>query len=384
MSLPQNKCDMKLKQSFRFLRGILFSVIAFSVYAFLIVPFVHGITTPNRIVLTPSEYASRADVSPENLTSSDPETEKYITVKLLGFIPIKKVLVDILPFDTILVGGMPIGIMGQIDGVLVTTTTNDKTLQKGDVVHSVDGISVQTCEDFLNATNNKSQVNVVLTRNGTKLKRRLKVNQTIDLRDTTNGVGILTFINPENNQFSALGHQMTDFETGANVNLSGGEIRTVKTYGIIKTQGKQTGVLQSSIQQNTPTQGSITQGTNFGVSGCLTPDSTILTMCDTTMPVATRYYVQPGKATLRTSLDGTTIEEFDCEILKTRYQNRRDDKSMVIRVTDERLLDATGGIVHGMSGSPIIQNGHLVGTLTHAMTHDPAKGYALYIDFMTY
>ncbi len=384
MFLLQNKYAMEFKQTFRFWRGILFSLVTFSVYAFLIVPFVDGITAPNRIVLTPSEYASRADVSPDNLTSSDPETEKYITVKLLGFIPIKKVLVDILPFDTIIVGGMPIGIMGQIDGALVTTTTDDKILQKGDVIHSVNGIMIQSDEDFINATTDKSQVDIILTRNGTKLKRRLKLNQNIDLRDTTNGVGILTFINPENNQFSALGHQMTDFETGANVDLSGGEIRTVKTYGIIKTQGKQTGVLQSSIQQNTPKQGSITQGTNFGVTGCLTPDSTILSMSTTTMPVATRYYVHPGKATIRTSLDGTTIEEFDCEILKTRYQNRRDDKSMVIRITDKRLLDTTGGIVHGMSGSPIIQNGHLVGTLTHAMTHDPAKGYALYIDFMTY
>lgn len=375
---------MKHKENFRFWRGALFSLSAFAIYVFLIIPFVHGITAPDRIVLTPSEYASRADVSPENLTSSDSNSEKYITVKLLGFIPIKKVVVDILPFDTIIVGGMPIGIMGQIDGLLVTADTPDNVLQKGDIIRTIDGQTMQNNQDFQTATADKTQVDVTLLRNGTKLKRRLQLDQTLNLRDTTNGVGILTFINPENNQFSALGHQMTDFETGANVDLCGGEIRTVKTYGIIKTQGKQTGVLQSSIQQNTPVQGSITQGTSFGISGCLTPDSSILTMTDTTMPVATRYYVRPGKATLRTSLDGTTIEEFDCEIVKTRYQNRRNDKSMVIRVTDPRLLNATGGIVHGMSGSPIIQNGHLVGTLTHAMTHDPAKGYALYIDFITY
>ncbi len=375
---------MKIKRNLRFLRGILFTTLAFSIYVFLIVPFVHGITTPDRIVLTPSEYAERADVSPDNLTGTDTETEKYITVKLLGFIPIKKVLVDILPFDKILVGGMPVGILGQIDGVLVTSDSPDGVLKKGDVIKTVNGLTIQNCTDFTNAVSDQTKIDITLERNGTKLKRSLNPQQDIKLRDTTNGVGILTMINPENNQFSALGHQMTDFETSSAVDLSGGEIRSVKTYGIIKTQGKQTGILQSSIQQNTPTQGSITQGTNFGITGCLTPDSTILTASTTTMPVATRYNVHPGKATLRTSLDGTTVEEFDCEILKTRYQNRRHDKSMVIRITDPRLLSTTGGIVHGMSGSPIIQDGHLVGALTHALTHDPAKGYAIYIDFIEY
>lgn len=373
---------MERKHNLRYLKGILCGLLAFGVYVFLVVPFVHGITTPDTLVLTPSEYAARADASPESLTGGDTNGEKYITVKLLGLIPIKKVLVDILPFDTILVGGMPIGICGQIDGVLVTADTPDRVLQKGDVIQAVDGVRVQSCAEFKAATAGKSKINVTLVRNGTTLKRNVTLSTDIGLRDTTNGVGMLTLINPENHQFSALGHQMADFETGAAVDLRGGEIRSVTTYGIVKTAGKQTGVLQSSIQTGTPTQGSITQGTNFGVTGCLTADSTLLSMADTTMPIATRYYVRPGKATLRTSLNGTTVEEFDCEILKTRYQNRRRDKSMVIRITDDRLLDATGGIVHGMSGSPIIQNGHLVGALTHALTHDPAKGYALYIDFI--
>ena len=375
---------MKQLKNMRFWRGILFVVVAFGVYAMLVVPFVHGITTPDTIVLTPSEYAARADVAPETMTGTDPDNPKYITVKLLGLIPIKKVMVDILPFDTILVGGMPIGICGQIDGVLVTTDTTDRVLQKGDIIKTVDGIPVHSCADFTAVVTGKAKVDVTLMRNGTTLKRHLNLQDEIALRDTTNGVGMLTMINPENNQFSALGHQMADFETGTAVDLRGGEIRAVSTYGIVKTQGKQTGVLQSSVQPNTESQGSITQGTGYGITGCLTPNSTILAAADTTMPVATRYYVHPGKATLRTSINGTTVEEFDCEILKTRYQQRRRNKSMVIRITDPRLLAATGGIIHGMSGSPIIQDGHLVGVLTHALTHDPAKGYALYIDFIAH
>lgn len=377
-----DKCGMKQVKDLHFWRGIVGVVAAFTIYVLLIVPFVRGITTPDTIVLTPSEYAARADAAPETATSNDTDGEKYITVKLLGLIPIKKVTVEILPFDTILIGGMPIGINGQIDGVLVTMDTKDHVLQKGDVIKFVDGMAVQSCEDFYAATTGKTQAVVTIVRNGTVLKRHVNLENEICLRDTTNGMGMLTFVNPENNQFSALGHQMADFETGAAVDLCGGAIRAVNTYGIIKTQGKQTGALKSSMQTEIPIQGSITQGNEFGITGCLTVDSQILSAADTTMPVATRYYVHPGKATLRTSINGNTVEEFDCEILKTRYQKRRRNKSMVIRITDPRLLDATGGIVHGMSGSPIIQDGHLVGALTHALTQDPAKGYALYIDFI--
>ena len=366
------------------LRAILLLATAIGVYVFLLVPFVRGITTPSTLVLTPTEYAARADVPSENLTAGDTDSPKYITVKLLGLIPIKKVLVDILPFDTILVGGMPIGITGEIDGVLVTVDTADRVLKSGDVLKTVDGQRVQSCAEFATATAGKNKVEVTLVRSGTTLKRTVGLVGDLGLRDTTNGVGMLTLVNPETNQFSALGHQMADYETGTAVDLAGGEIRRVTTYGIVKTQGRQTGVLQSSIQPNTPVQGSVTQGNHYGVTGCLTSDSELLAGAQTTMPVSTRYYVHPGKASLRTSLDGTTVEEFDCEILKTRYQNRRHDKSMVIRITDPRLIAATGGIVHGMSGSPIIQDGHLVGALTHALTHDPAKGYALYIDFIAH
>ena len=375
---------MKQIKNMLYWRGILFTVMAFGIYALLIVPFVRGITTPDTIILTPSEYAARADAAPETTTGNDTNSQKYITVKLLGLIPIKKVMVDILPFDTIIVGGIPIGICGQVDGVLVTTDTEDHVLQKGDIIKTVDGTNVKSCDKFNATIQDKSGIDVTLVRNGTTLKRHVNLESDIGLRDTTNGVGMLTFINPENNQFSALGHQMADFETGTAVDLCGGEIRAVNTYSIIKTNGKQTGVIQSSIQPNTKSQGNIIQGNNYGITGCLTADSEILTSVNTTMPVATRYYVHPGKATLRTSINGTTVEEFDCEILKTRYQKRKRNKSMVIRITDPRLLDATGGIVHGMSGSPIIQDGHLVGALTHALTHDPTKGYALYIDFIAH
>lgn len=343
-------------------------------------PVVQNLTHPDRITLTAGEYARLANRDADRPVGNDTDGPKYITLKLFGLIPIKKVAVDILPFETVLVGGTPLGLCGQIDGVLVTA--DHDPLKKGDVIHAVNGQPVTDRATWQQATAGQTRVKVTLQRGRQTLTRTVAVGADLPLRDTTSGVGTLTFVNPENHTFAALGHQMCDFATGAGVDLTGGSVHTVNVFGLEPTRGRTTGVLKGAIRTE-PGQGSITKGDQFGVTGCLSADSTLLAQTTTTLPVATRYQVKPGKATLRTSLDGVTVEEFSCEILKPRWQARRDDKSMVIRLTDERLLSKTGGIIHGMSGSPIIQNGHIVGALTHAITHDPAKGYALYVDFMT-
>lgn len=343
-------------------------------------PVVQTLTHPGRITLTESEYAQLANLDADCPVGNDTDGPKYITLKLFGFIPIKKVAVDILPFETVLVGGTPLGLCGQIDGVLVTA--DQDPLKKGDVIRAVNDQPVSDLTAWQRATADQSRVKVTLQRGQKTITRPVAVSANLPLRDTTNGVGMLTFVNPENHTFAALGHQMSDFATGAAVDLTGGSVHTVNVFGLEPTQARTTGVLKGTIRED-PCQGSITKGDQFGVTGCFSADSTILAQTTTSMPVATRYHVKPGAATLRTSLDGVTVEEFSCEILKPRWQARRDDKSMVIRITDERLLSKTGGIIHGMSGSPIIQDGHLVGALTHAITHDPAKGYALYVDFMT-
>ncbi|MDR0383697.1 MAG: hypothetical protein LBH47_00005 [Christensenellaceae bacterium] len=271
--------------------------------------------TPDKIVLTETEYAILTDKKEVAAGTNDTH---YITTKLFGFIPIKRVAVDILPFDNVIVGGVSIGLVGNIENE----------------------------ED-----------------------------------EKISGVGILSFINPQNNNFSALGHQMTDFDNNKQVNLSGGSVYAVETIGIEKTNNKKTGVIKSILKSSEKPEGSIKKGTKFGVSGCLYADSEFLTRLSQNLPISTRYNVKSGKAILRTSLDNNKIEDVECQIIKTRYQSRKADKSMVIRITDKDFLERTGGILHGMSGSPIIQNGHLVGILTHATTHDPAKGYAVYIDF---
>ncbi len=378
MKIANDKCSMKLS-IIRF--SFLFIVILLALN-FVLAPIVKVIIHPEEISLTESEYLEISNKDIDSPVSNNLDDKKYITLKLFGFIPIKKVAVNILPFETVLVGGTPIGICGDIDGVLVTQDYNNKNIKRGDVVTKIDNNKVSDINDFFNLTKNKEQAEITFLRKDKEITKKIPKPASISIRDTTEGVGIITLVNPENNNFSALGHQMGDFNTGASVNLRGGEIKSVNTFGIEKTKKGKTGVIKSSIQNNTQVQGDITKGTKFGVTGCLTANSEILQSMTTTMPIASRYNVKPGKAILRTSLDGVTIEEFDCQILKTRFQENKADKSMIIRITDKRLLNRTGGIIHGMSGSPIIQDGHLVGALTHAMSHDPNKGYAIYIDFV--
>jgi stage IV sporulation protein B len=357
--------------------------------AAVIKPLLSAVNLPDKIVLTDTEWANEKPL-PLNkyLTQKqNPATtvggndKKYITVKLLGIFPVKRVLVNILPFDTILVGGMPIGISGDIDGVLVTAGAGK--LETGDIITEINGNEIKSEANFTEHTRDKRNLIITAQRGKKQIAAEIGSAADLQIRGTTNGVGILTFVNPQNNNFSALGHQMGDFETGAAVCLRGGTVKAVHIFGIDKTAGSKTGIIKSSLRSNTPVQGSVIRGDKFGVAGCLTAESEILKQCITTMPVATRYNVRAGAAVLRTSLDGVTVEEFECEILKTRYQNKKKDKSMVIRITDRGMLARTGGILHGMSGSPIIQNGKLVGVLTHATTSDPAKGYAVYIDFVT-
>lgn len=346
---------------------------------FIAAPLYNIYNLPDRITLTSAEYADIVKTQNKDVGVGE-EEQKYITVKLFDLIPIRKVLVDILPFDDVLIGGMPIGISGEIDGAVITA--NCAELKRGDVIRKINGTEIHSAAEYDQTTQDKQNVVVELVRNKDIIKKKLKNPAALSVNDKSSGVGILTFVNPQNNKFSALGHQMCDSDTGSLINLRGGVIRSVNTFGIEKTENNKIGVLKSSLKTSSPVQGDIVRGTNFGICGCLNSDSEILTRMKTTIPITTRYNVRAGKAQMVTSLDGITIEEFDCEIIKTRYQKNKGDKSMVIRITDKKLLERTGGILHGMSGSPIIQNGKLAGVLTHATTTDPAKGYAVYIDFV--
>ena len=322
----------------------------------------------NQDIILPVNPFISSNVNKESAVSD--EAEKYIDLKLFGLIKIKRVKVDILPFDKVYAGGLPIGFTAKTDGVIVLE--DGLGFQKGDI------IKVDSAQELKTMRGREIQ----FERAG-KIKTARLLGSGLWVKDETSGIGMLTYINPENNNFSSLGHRPTDYETGAKVDVVGGEVYQCNVIGIKKWQGKKTGEFKSSlVRGKEAVQGSILSSNDFGVFGCLNKDSELVKQSNSEYPISSRYNVRPGKAKLRTSLDGLNVEEFDIEIIKTRYQKKKAAKGMIVRITDKRLLEQTGGIIHGMSGSPIIQNGRIVGALTHVTMNDAAKGYGIYIDFV--
>ena len=190
----------------------------------------------------------------------------------------------------------------------------------------------------------------------------------------------LTFIRQSDNRFGALGHAITDYETGVNVPVESGKIYKCSQVGITKASKNSPGELKCVFLQGINTKGTIEKNTPFGVFGNCT-DVSSLADFNLTAEIGSRLTIKNGKAKLLSAVSGV-LEEYDIEIIKTYYQPDSDDKSFIFRVTDKRLLDLTGGIVQGMSGSPILQNGKLVGAVTHVFVNDPTRGYGIYAKWM--
>lgn len=324
---------------------------------------------PDDIRLTRDEIEQRQYVSPNQFITGvydrtamvDDEPRAWIDLKLFGLINVKRIMVDVLPYERVLAGGVPVGFSAKTDGVIVLQ--DGRGFKRGDVISTLDGVTITSVED-LNAHLRGKSLGVWV-------------------KDETSGLGMLTYINPANNNFAALGHRLIDFETGASVNVRAGDVYTCNIIGIDKSDKRKVGEFKSTLRKGTDgVQGSVLSSNSHGVFGCLADDSRFLEQCKDLYPVASRYSVKPGKATILTSLDGENIREYNIEIIKTRYQKRRAGKGLVLRIIDKELLEQTGGIIHGMSGSPIIQNGRLVGALTHVMVGDVTKGYGIYIDFV--
>ena len=378
-------------------------MITFSLITILVaVPVYLSNSLPEHVQLTESEFAQghpiylpkskylKQQTNHEARVGED--CERYVDMKLFGFIPVRRIKVDLLPFENVIAGGQLIGFNAKVDGIVITADAREQGLKKGDIIIEVNENPVNSVTDleaFLATKTGRTVILVKLLRGGRAIELPLKVEDSsigVWLKDETTGVGTLTYINPANNNFASLGHKMNDFETSTAVNLRGGTIHQTEILGVNKSKSKTAGSYKSILKNgiagsDKKGEGDILSSNQFGVFGCLYTES-ILTQEQPTYSVSSRYNVRPGKAKIRTTLsDGTTCE-FDCEIIKTRFQKKPTTKSMVIRITDKRLLESNGGIIHGMSGSPIIQNGKIVGALTHVVLGDASKGYGIYIDFV--
>lgn len=293
-------------------------------------------------------------------------------------------------------GGYPLGFTINCKGVLVVAISNESNsdIQVGDIITKIENEEITSVTQILNILNqpkNKNKkVNVEFTRNGEIQKTELtpifdKEQKIYKLgfwvRDNSAGVGTLTYIRKDNLRFGALGHPVCDIDTGKLMPAHDGNIFKCNIVGYKKGVRGNAGELRGLFLRNGSMLGSLDKNNNFGVYGNF-DEKFIAGFSGDLVEVAGRNEVKSGKAKIRCTIDGVMPEEYEIEIVKTYFQNSESNKSMFIRVTDERLLKTTGGIVQGMSGSPIIQNGKLVGAVTHVFVSDPTKGYGVYADWM--
>lgn len=193
--------------------------------------------------------------------------------------------------------------------------------------------------------------------------------------------GTLTFYEPDTNMFMSLGHGITDIDTEQIVEIANGELVTANIISINKGEKGKPGEIRGTID-NGYEIGDIYKNTNFGVYGTLKNTKYLSIDTSKEMEVATREEIQEGEATILCQLDNSGPKEYKIEIEKIYISNNEDNKSMLIKITDETLIEKTGGIIQGMSGAPIMQKGKFIGAITNVLVNDPTQGYAIFGDMM--
>ncbi|MBP8639902.1 MAG: SpoIVB peptidase [Oscillospiraceae bacterium] len=293
--------------------------------------------------------------------------------------------------------GCTVGIQMFTDGVLVVglAATQDGQaaspaaiagILPGDLIKAIGDTKIGSADEFKAAMSKLSDqpVSITIQRSGEILQLTVTPNIAggtpelgLWLRDNVSGIGTMTFYDPGTGMYGGLGHGINDFESGVIMPLGRGDIFLSTVVDIKKGCAGEPGELCGDFSERS-TCGNILQNTSCGIFGVLNsglPDA------GKAIPVANSNDIELGKATVYANIKGSEIEEFEIEITRV-YRGNADGRSLMISVTDRRLLEKTGGIVQGMSGSPIIQNGKLIGAVTHVMVNDPTKGFGISIEKM--
>ena len=319
-------------------------------------------------------------------------------LRLLGLFPLKDVAVSVTEEPVVMVCGSPFGIKLYTDGVLVVGMSEVDTVAGsanparaagvciGDTILAINGQAVTTNKEvsaLINACEGKA-VTLRLRRDDVEFNASFTpvrpegetgYRAGLWVRDSTAGVGTLTFYDPETGTFGGLGHAVCDVDTGVEMSLSGGEIVPARIFGVEKSSAGEPGELNGCFEAGT--LGELRYNGTQGLYGILTNPPKGYRL----MPVARRQQVETGVAQVLVTLDGTEPQLYDIAIKQIKYGGAS-ARHMVVEVTDSRLLALAGGIVQGMSGSPILQNGKLVGAVTHVLVDDPTKGYAIFAENM--
>ena len=294
--------------------------------------------------------------------------------------------------------GRAVGIKLFSDGVLVVGTSRidgqDPAgacgLREGDIITHINSQEVDSIEEVrtllqdiagapmsIRATRGEKQIQMTAQAIQCSTDGTYKLGAWI--RDSMAGIGTLTYYDPDTGSFGALGHGINDVDTSLLMPLEHGSLMYAEVTDVTRGTAGTPGELHGQFQVQKDL-GPLYANTSSGIFGKLTAAD--LTESARPYPLATRREIKIGKATILSNIAGSSVEEYDVEILRVYSTDDNDTRDMMIRITDPRLLETTGGIVQGMSGSPIIQNGKLVGAVTHVLVNDPTRGYGIFIENM--
>ena len=323
-----------------------------------------------------------------------------MTLNAFGM-PIKRVTLDILPEIEIVPCGLTVGVEIKTDGVMVLGTGSVKTenggasspaegkLVSGDLIMDINGHALINKNDLINTVeNSETDLDIKIKRDNTMINTTISPVESITdnqkkigvwVRDATRGIGTITYYNPVSKKFGALGHGILDVDTKKLMSVKDGTIMEANITDIKKgnkgSPGELVGMLNSDV-----TLGQIRINTPYGIYGSMDLMG-INKLTTEKMPIALQDQVHEGPAVIYSNVD-SEIKQYDIYIESVNHFSNDETKGMVLRITDPALLRKTNGIVQGMSGSPIIQDGKVIGAVTHVFVQDPTKGYGIFIENM--
>lgn len=320
-----------------------------------------------------------------------PQEESYVTAPVIE----EKVLVP---------GGQSVGVKMDVKGVLVVgleeieQKNGEKVnpgllsgLQIGDIILEVDGTKVYRADEVQSLVNKiKDVVKLKIKRNDRFLNITVNPVESKEdglyklgvwVKDKTAGIGTLTYYDPMNSAFGALGHGIVDPETNSVLSVETGLLLEAQVQDVRHGETGTPGEIRGIFYHASDPLGSLEHNSKFGVFGVAYHpiESTIYS---NPIAVGTREQVKLGKAYILSTLSNNEVRKFEIEIEQIEEQDSPADKGMIIKVTDKDLLEESGGIVQGMSGSPIIQNDRIIGAVTHVFVNDPQRGYGIFIEWM--
>lgn len=337
-----------------------------------------------------------------NNVEGDPNSKTY-NVSLLG-VKLKTVTANVIQDRKVIPLGNVAGLKLYTQGVLVVGMSQiegednkiykpyeEAGIEQGDSIIKINNEKIDSTEELLECISKckGKTVNITYLKDGEEIQKTITPVKTskntyklgLWVRDAAAGVGTLTFYDTQSNGIASLGHGIQDVDTGEMVDISSGELVTTEIINIEKGEKEKPGRIEGSIE-DCNTIGTIYSNTKFGVYGHIQNKNMLELNEKDAINVALRNEIQEKDATIMCTLEDGKTEEYSVKIQKVFRNNNEDNKSMIVKITDERLLEKTGGIVQGMSGSPIIQNGKLIGALTHVLVSDPTTGYGVFADLM--